>query len=100
MSAGRPDVEGDPVTAAIDAMKKAADALAKTVSTPAPDKADAAPVPSTPDNRAQPSTRYYQHLEQRGALKDVDDATDLATLSPEVTHVRYPDGRIRRVGYS
>ena len=43
---------------------------------------------------------FYERLEQRGQLIDVDANTDLATLSPRVTHVRYPDGRIERIGFS
>ena len=43
---------------------------------------------------------YYRHLEERGALKDLDEGTDLSSLPPKVTHVRYPDGRVERLGYS
>ena len=44
--------------------------------------------------------QYYRHLEERGALKDVDDDTDLSSLPSTVTHVRHPDGRVERLGYS
>lgn len=44
--------------------------------------------------------QYYRHLEERGALKDVGEDTDLSSLPPTVTHVRYPDGRVERLGYS
>jgi len=43
---------------------------------------------------------YYKRLEEVGRLADVDETTDLATLPPHVTHIRWPDGRIERIGYS
>lgn len=43
---------------------------------------------------------YYERLLQTGQLAEVDFGTDLAALSPRITHVRYPDGRIERVGFS
>lgn len=67
---------------AVSALKKATDALQGQGS------ADA--------EREQ----YYRHLEERGALEDVDDDTDLAALPSSVTHVRHPDGRVERLGYS
>ncbi|WP_214405412.1 hypothetical protein [Pseudonocardia lacus] len=44
--------------------------------------------------------RYLRRLEERGALADVDESTDLSALPPGVTHVRHPDGHVERLGYS
>lgn len=43
---------------------------------------------------------FYERLEQTGKLIDVVPGTDLASLPPDITHVRYPDGTITRVGFS
>jgi hypothetical protein len=43
---------------------------------------------------------FYERLEQLGQLVDVDANTDLATLPPHVTHVRYPNGVVERVGFA
>jgi hypothetical protein len=96
-----PDEHTDSVATAMAALKKAADALSETAAAQRP-ASDSVPQPSASDSRGtdEASQRYYQHLRQRGALVDVDDATDLGQLPPEVTHVQFPDGRIRRLGYS
>lgn len=65
---------------AVSALKKATDALR-----------------SGPDAERE---QYHRHLEERGALQDVDDDTDLESLPSSVTHVRHPDGRVERLGYS
>ena len=62
--------------------------------------------PAKPDGEHPPSKQddaahlFYKRLEQTGQLMDVDSTTDLASLPPSVTHVRYPDGRIERIGFS
>ena len=82
---------------AVSVLKKATDSL-KGSPTPR-ESSEATPREgggSAEDERQQ----YYRHLEERGALKDVDEATDLSSLPSTVTHVRYPDGRVERLGYS
>ena len=82
---------------AVSALKKATDSLKHSSvareSSEAPLPADGGPAE---DERAV----YYRHLEERGALQDVHEETDLESLPSEVTHVRYPDGRVERVGYN
>ena len=51
------------------------------------------------DDYAEDARLFYQGLEQRGELVDVDDAADLNALPPDVTHVRYPDGTVERRGF-
>jgi hypothetical protein len=43
---------------------------------------------------------FHERMRQSGALVDVGFDVDLSTLPPHVTHVRRPDGRIERVGFS
>lgn len=43
---------------------------------------------------------FYERLEQTGQLVDVDRDTNIAALSPKVTHIRYPDGTVERIGFS
>jgi hypothetical protein len=44
--------------------------------------------------------RFYERLEQAGQLVDVAEDTDLSTLPPHVTHIRRPDGSVKRIGFS
>ena len=53
--------------------------------------------PGIPDEDAR---LFYERLEQTGRLVDVDANTDLAGLPPHVTHVRYPDGTVERIGFA
>ena len=96
--ATRPDGGTDSIEAMIAAMKQAADSLADAAGT----SGRVTPDPPSPSPAAQSSetARYHQHLQERGALVDVDDTTDLAKLPPNITHVRLPNGQIRRLGYS
>ena len=65
--------------------------------------------PTTPDapqdeptaaEQAEEARRFYEDLEQAGELVDVDANTDLSALPPRVTHVRYPDGTVKRIRFS
>ena len=53
---------------------------------------------ATEDERSRQA--FYEHLRQRGELIDVGHEADLSQLPPGVTHVRYPNGRIERVGFA
>jgi hypothetical protein len=48
----------------------------------------------------QAQRQFYDNLRQNGQLVDVDEGVDLSRLPPQVTHVRYPDGRVERVGFA
>ena len=52
---------------------------------------------TTPPNA---DSSFVERLEQTGQIVDVDADTDLSSLPPEVEWVRYPDGRIERVGFA
>ena len=64
-------------------------------------KMTCASTPSTTSSAsADEATRFYlERLEQDGQLIDVGWDTDFSTLSG-VTHVRCPDGTVRRIGFS
>ena len=51
---------------------------------------------SAEDEREQ----YYRHLEERGALKDVDEDNRPLVAAVHRDPLRYPDGRVERLGYS
>jgi hypothetical protein len=51
---------------------------------------------------SQQDKRYIEGLEQRGELVDVDETTDLSTLSSRssrVTWVRFPNGDVERIQF-
>jgi hypothetical protein len=54
----------------------------------------------TPAEHDEEARLFYERLEQRGQLVDVDANTDLSALPPHVTHIRHPDGTIERIGYA
>jgi hypothetical protein len=56
--------------------------------------------PEMPDAADADARLFYQVLEQNGQLVNVDADADLTSLPANVTHVRYPDGRVERVGFS
>jgi hypothetical protein len=49
---------------------------------------------------AEEARRFYEWLEQTGQLLDVTTETDVTTLPPRITHVHYPDGTIKRIGFA
>jgi hypothetical protein len=57
------------------------------------------PEPATPSEDDE-ARLFYDRLEQAGQLVDVHADTDLAALSPRVTHIRHPDGSVERIGFS
>ena len=81
----RRDPSAASLADAVSALKKATDALRD---------------PGEGGSPEADREQYYRRLEERGVLKDVDDDTDLASLPSTVTHVRHPDGRVERLGYS
>jgi len=97
---GRPDL-----AESLKALREATNRLADSA-TPAPEPPDETPrsarsVDASPmsDEDAEAQI-YYERLEQAGQLADVSSDAEIRGLSPRVTHVRLPDGSIRRIGYS
>jgi hypothetical protein len=60
-------------------------------------KSDDGTKPKQPGDNGQV---FYERLEQVGQLVDVDADTVIAALPPKVTHIRYPDGTVERIGFS
>ena len=54
----------------------------------------------TAAEEAEEARRFYENLERAGELVDVDARTDLSALPPRVTHVRYPDGTVKRIRFT
>ncbi|AMV24431.1 hypothetical protein VT84_08540 [Gemmata sp. SH-PL17] len=51
----------------------------------------------TPDEEAR---LFYERLEQTGQLADVKEGEDTSALPARVTHVRYPDGTVKRIRFT
>ena len=43
---------------------------------------------------------FYERLEQVGQLVNVEANTDVSALPATVTHVRYPDGTVKRIRFT
>jgi len=43
---------------------------------------------------------FYERLEQVGQLVNVNESADLSSLPAHVTHVRYPDGTVKRIRFA
>jgi hypothetical protein len=58
---------------------------------------------STPDPRRsqdEEARLFYERLEQTGQLVDVGEHDDTSKLPARVTHVRYPDGTVKRIRFT
>jgi hypothetical protein len=62
-----------------------------------PASPEASPKKRSSDEEAQ---RFYQILEKNGQLVNITGEADIHSLPPHVTHVRHPDGRVERIGFS
>jgi hypothetical protein len=60
--------------------------------------AEESPQPVDKEERARQV--FFEHLLRRGELIDIDEGMELGRLPPHVTHVRYPDGRVERIGFA
>ena len=43
---------------------------------------------------------FYERLKQAGQLVDVKEHEDTSKLPARVTHVRYPDGTVKRIRFT
>jgi hypothetical protein len=58
---------------------------------------------STPDpqrSQDEEARLFYERLEQTGQLVDVAEHEDTSKLPARVTHVRYPDGTVKRIRFT
>ena len=63
--------------------------------------------PITPTQASKPrpqqnkeARQFIETLEKTGQLVDVDDRQDTSQLPARVTHVRYPDGTVKRIRFT
>jgi hypothetical protein len=55
------------------------------------------PTPNPKPGQDEEARRFIEQLEQTGQLVDVSEHEDTSKLPARVTHVRYPDGRVKRI---
>jgi hypothetical protein len=58
---------------------------------------------STPNPGRSPDEEarlFQENLEKNGQLVDVSEQQDTSKLPANVTHVRYPDGTVKRIRFS
>ncbi|QJW97344.1 hypothetical protein [Frigoriglobus tundricola] len=61
---------------------------------------DPAPAPE-PDRTPEAEAHLFQErLRQTGQLVDVAEGDDTSQLPAHVTHVRYPDGTVKRIRFT
>jgi allantoicase len=63
------------------------------------------PTPQSPRDAATSAeqaeaAQFYKQLEENGQLVNVDSNTDVSALPAKVTHVRYPDGTVKRIRFT
>ena len=83
--------------AAIVSMLIALPALAEE-----PDREPIMPIPAPkPQLELDKDARLFiETLEKTGQLVDVDEQQDTSQLPARVTHVRYPDGTVKRIRFT
>ena len=50
--------------------------------------------------REKEAQQFIETLEKTGQLADVDEHQDTSQLPARVTHVRYPDGTVKRIRFT
>jgi hypothetical protein len=73
--------------------------LADMLSTPN-SQSDDNQLPSDDGISQAEQQEFYHRIASSGKLADVKSASDLDALPPHITHVRWPDGRVERIGFS
>ncbi|MDY3561784.1 hypothetical protein R5W23_003212 [Gemmata sp. JC673] len=58
------------------------------------------PTPEPARDRDAESRLFEERLEQNGQLVDVAADEDTSKLPATVTHVRYPDGTVKRIRFN
>ena len=58
------------------------------------------PTPNPDRSKDEEARLFIQTLEQNGQLVDVGENEDTSRLPARVTHVRYPDGTIKRIRFT
>jgi hypothetical protein len=58
------------------------------------------PTPNSESGQNDEAELFYKNLEQTGQLVDVGEHQDTSKLPARVTHVRYPDGTVKRIRFT
>jgi hypothetical protein len=58
------------------------------------------PTPDPKHGQDEEAQRFVESLEKTGQLADVSENEDTAKLPARITHVRYPDGTIKRIRFT
>ena len=58
------------------------------------------PTPNPQPGQDEEARRFQESLEKTGQLVDVGENQDTSKLPPRVTHVRYPDGTVKRIRFT
>lgn len=58
------------------------------------------PAPQPERSADEEARLFYEQLKQTGQLVDVKPDQDTSQLPARVTHVRYPDGTVRRIRFT
>jgi allantoicase len=56
--------------------------------------------PNTGRSQDEEARLFQENLEKNGQLVDVTEHEDMSKLPARVTHVRYPDGTVKRIRFS
>jgi hypothetical protein len=58
------------------------------------------PTPKPQRTREEEARLFHESLEKTGQLVDVSENADTSKLPARVTHVRYPDGTVKRIRFT
>jgi allantoicase len=58
------------------------------------------PTSNSESGQNEEAKLFYKNLEQTGQLVDVGEHQDTSKLPARVTHVRYPDGTVKRIRFT
>jgi hypothetical protein len=58
------------------------------------------PPPDPQRSQDEEARLFYETLEKTGQLIDVSEHVDTSKLPANVTHVRYPDGTVKRIRFT
>lgn len=59
-----------------------------------------AKAPKPPPEQDKDTRLFIEALEKTGQLVDIDEHQDTSKLPVRVTHVRYPDGTVKRIRFT
>jgi hypothetical protein len=58
------------------------------------------PDPSSQRSPEEEARRFHETLERTGQLIEVGENEDTSKLPARITHVRYPDGTVKRIRFT